>query len=101
MQSLIPCPASSRTRVFTLLRRAFPSLLLTALAMAQTAQAATPEEELLRQRERERERVLRDQMETRPDIRLEALPQEEAARLPREETPCFRIDRIELIGEAV
>ncbi|MFV9653990.1 hypothetical protein ACNFCK_03645 [Pseudomonas sp. NY15366] len=99
MQSLIPCPASSRTRVFTLLRRAFPSLLLTALAMAQTAQAATPEEELLRQRERER--VLRDQLETRPDIRLEALPQEEAVRLPREETPCFRIDRIELIGEAV
>lgn len=98
MQSLIPCPASSRTRVFTLLRRAFPSLLLTALAMAQTAQAATPEEELLRQRERER--VLRDQLETRPDIRLEALPQEEAVRLPREETPCFRIDRIELIGEA-
>ncbi|TBV04364.1 hypothetical protein DNK34_14440 [Pseudomonas dryadis] len=67
--------------------------------MNQATQAASPEEELLRQRERER--VLREQLETRPDVRLEALQQEEGeARLPQEEAPCFRIDRIELVGEA-
>lgn len=63
------------------------------------AQAAGPEEELLRQRERER--VLRDQLESRPDVRLQAAPVTEGAeRLPDKESPCFAIDDIRLIGEA-
>ncbi|AKJ98550.1 ShlB/FhaC/HecB family hemolysin secretion/activation protein [Pseudomonas sp. MS646] len=63
------------------------------------AQAAGPEEELLRQRERER--VLRDQLESRPDVRLQAAPVAEGAdRLPAKESPCFAIDDIRLIGEA-
>lgn len=62
-------------------------------------QAAGPEEELLRQRERER--VLRDQLESRPDVRLQAAPVAEGAdRLPVKESPCFAINDIRLIGEA-
>ncbi len=64
-----------------------------------TAQAAGPEEELLRQQERER--VLRDQLESRPDVRLQAAPVDEGAeRLPTKESPCFAINDIRLIGEA-
>ncbi|SDA96620.1 Hemolysin activation/secretion protein [Pseudomonas sp. NFACC15-1] len=63
------------------------------------AQAAGPEEELLRQQERER--VLRDQLESRPDVRLQSAPVDEGAgRLPVKETPCFAINDIRLIGEA-
>ncbi|MET0612392.1 MAG: ShlB/FhaC/HecB family hemolysin secretion/activation protein [Pseudomonas caspiana] len=61
-------------------------------------QAAGPEEELLRQRDRER--VIRDQLESRPDVRLQAGPvQEGTARLPARENPCFAINDIRLIGE--
>ena len=63
------------------------------------AQAAGPEEELLRQQERER--VLRDQLESRPDVRLQATPVDEGVeRLPAKESPCFAINDIRLIGEA-
>jgi len=63
------------------------------------AQAAGPEEELLRQQERER--VLRDQLESRPDVRLQAAPVGEGAeRLPAKESPCFAINDVRLIGEA-
>ncbi|WLH61611.1 ShlB/FhaC/HecB family hemolysin secretion/activation protein [Pseudomonas sp. FP2300] len=63
------------------------------------AQAAGPEEELLRQRERER--VLREQLESRPDVRLQAAPVAEGVdRLPAKESPCFAINDIRLIGEA-
>ncbi|WP_230151833.1 ShlB/FhaC/HecB family hemolysin secretion/activation protein [Pseudomonas brassicacearum] len=63
------------------------------------AQAAGPEEELLRQQERER--VLREQLESRPDVRLQAAPVAEGVdRLPAKESPCFAINDIRLIGEA-
>ncbi|MBC3383640.1 ShlB/FhaC/HecB family hemolysin secretion/activation protein [Pseudomonas sp. SWRI179] len=63
------------------------------------AQAAGPEEELLRQQERER--VLREQLESRPDVRLQATPVDEGVeRLPAKESPCFAINDIRLIGEA-
>ncbi|AEV64462.1 ShlB/FhaC/HecB family hemolysin secretion/activation protein [Pseudomonas ogarae] len=63
------------------------------------AQAAGPEEELLRQQERER--VLREQLESRPDVRLQAAPVDEGVdRLPAKESPCFAINDIRLIGEA-
>ncbi|AIZ34666.1 ShlB/FhaC/HecB family hemolysin secretion/activation protein [Pseudomonas sp. K1(2024)] len=74
-------------------------LLLAGLLATQTSLAAGPEEEL--QRQRERERVLREQLDTRPDVRLEAAPAEGATgRLPQNETPCFRIQQIRLIGDA-
>lgn len=99
MQSLSSCRVPFRPAALASVRRTLSWLLLTAVATLQIAHAATPEEELLRQRERDR--VLRDQLEARPDVRLEALPQEEgSATLPREETPCFRIERIELVGDS-
>lgn len=86
MQSLISCRVPFRRAPIASVRLTLSWLLLTAVTTVQIAHAATPEEELLRQRERDR--VLRDQLEARPDVRLEALPQEEGpATLPREETP--------------
>ncbi|MEX0182034.1 MULTISPECIES: ShlB/FhaC/HecB family hemolysin secretion/activation protein [unclassified Stenotrophomonas] len=54
-------------------------------------------QELLRQQERER--ALREQQESRPDVRLESSPGEQGERLPAQEQPCVRIDRIFLEGE--
>ncbi|MGO4264842.1 MULTISPECIES: ShlB/FhaC/HecB family hemolysin secretion/activation protein [Stenotrophomonas] len=54
-------------------------------------------QELLRQQERER--VLREQQESRPDVRLESSQGEQGERLPTQEQPCVRIDRIVLDGE--
>lgn len=61
--------------------------------------AEVPEQELLRQRERER--VQREQLEPSPDVRLET-PQAAvgADRLPEQEAPCFPIHSIQLIGDA-
>ncbi len=55
-------------------------------------------QELLRQQERER--VLREQQESRPDVRLESSKGEQGERLPAQEQPCVRIERIVLEGEA-
>ena len=55
-------------------------------------------QELLRQQERER--VLREQQESRPDVRLENSQGEQGDRLPTQEQPCVHIDRIVLDGEA-
>jgi hemolysin activation/secretion protein len=54
-------------------------------------------QELLRQQERER--VLREQQESRPDVRLKSSQGEQGERLPTQEQPCVRIDRIVLDGE--
>lgn len=54
-------------------------------------------QELLRQQERER--ALREQQESRPDVRLENSQGEKGERLPAQEQPCVRIDRIVLEGE--
>lgn len=79
------------------------ALLLTvaawAMGVGNTAHAAQPEAELLRQRERER--VLREQLEARPDVRLEApIADEGDGRLPSRETPCFAIRHVRLVGDA-
>lgn len=52
-------------------------------------------------RQQERERVLRQQHESAPDVRLErpAAPAE-PGRLPTTESPCFNIERILLAGDA-
>ncbi|RJX33748.1 MAG: ShlB/FhaC/HecB family hemolysin secretion/activation protein [Oxalobacter sp.] len=54
------------------------------------------------QRQQERERILRQQQEKTPDVRLER-PQTkgDTDRLPIDESPCFRIERIALTGDAV
>lgn len=66
--------------------------------LAQTPSAANLEaQELLRQQERER--VLRQQQEHTPDVRLPRPAEAEAVRLPADESPCFPIGRIELQGD--
>ncbi|KPB75040.1 Hemolysin activation/secretion protein [Pseudomonas cannabina pv. alisalensis] len=101
---LKPSPARRFVEVTRLSSLNARHLTLTALAMctllvAATAQAAGPEEELLRQQERER--ALRDQLESRPDVRLQAPTLDEGGtRLPAKEAPCFAINDIRLIGEA-
>ncbi len=60
-------------------------------------QVVPPDQELLRQQERER--ALREQLEQRPDTRLQEAPAKPPSSLPRDETPCFPIQHIWLEGE--
>ncbi|RYH67220.1 MAG: ShlB/FhaC/HecB family hemolysin secretion/activation protein [Alcaligenaceae bacterium] len=64
-------------------------------ALAQTQDGAA--QELLRQQARER--VLREQQENVPDVRLRPTQAPPPKQLPAEESPCFRISRIKLDGE--
>lgn len=57
----------------------------------------TPDQERLRQQERER--ALREQQEERPDVRLAPESDGMATRLLETETPCFPIRRVLLEGE--
>ncbi|QGW65148.1 ShlB/FhaC/HecB family hemolysin secretion/activation protein [Lysobacter soli] len=54
-------------------------------------------QELLRQQERER--ALREQQETRPDVRMQEAEPAPLDRLPADESPCFAIREIRLTGE--
>ena len=69
--------------------------LFCAPAVAQ--QLPAPDQQLLLQQERER--ALRDQLEARPDARLQEAPAAAPERLPHEESPCFLIERITLQGD--
>ncbi|MCL1622087.1 ShlB/FhaC/HecB family hemolysin secretion/activation protein [Ralstonia pseudosolanacearum] len=73
-------------------------LLPMSMALAQIAPAEDATQELLRQQERER--ALRQRQESKPDVRLERGVAAETGRLPADESPCFRIDRITLTGDA-
>lgn len=76
------------------------TVAIACLPAAAGAQVAGPsDQELLRQQERER--VLREQQETTPDVRLQAAPEEAVGRLPVDESPCFTINHIVLDGELV
>ena len=73
-------------------------LLVGCLSAAQSSLAATtPDDPLLRQQQRER--ALREQLQAQPDVRLET-PAGGQGVLPVQETPCFRINDIRLIGDA-
>ena len=86
------------------------SCALPSIPQAQSASLTNPAEisaqEQLRQQERER--VQRQQLEVRPDVRLstpitstiDAQEGEDNEILPPDETPCFNIRSISLIGEA-
>lgn len=70
------------------------------LAPILSVQAQAPDsaaQELLRQQERER--VLREQQEAAPDVRLQRPVGVEPDRIPREESPCFVIREIRLEGD--
>lgn len=80
-------------------RRVGGGVLLLGMAFSAAAQqvGGPGAQELLRQQERER--ALREQQESRPDVRLESSQGEQGERLPTQEQPCVRIDRIVLEGE--
>ncbi len=74
------------------------TVALVALCLpAHAQQLPAPDQQLLRQQERER--ALRDQLEARPDARLQSAADIEPEHLPRDETPCFVINHITLGGE--
>ncbi len=68
------------------------------LALAQQS-PTTPQPFVEQQRQQERERALREQNERTVDQRPQAAPPEPAQRIPETESPCFRIDRVLLVGE--
>jgi len=74
-------------------------LLATSVVQAQsTGENISANQEQL---QRERERLLRQQQEQTPDVRLPAPKEVDVSTLfPVEESPCFPITRISLIGEA-
>ncbi|WP_205738487.1 ShlB/FhaC/HecB family hemolysin secretion/activation protein [Billgrantia endophytica] len=76
----------------------FPLLLLGGVIGSVGAQAQTPpaDDELLRQRERDR--ALQERQETVPDVRL-SVPLETVGRFPDQESPCFVIDTLAWQGE--
>lgn len=75
---------------------AVTGLLISLPLMA--AEPQSPAQELLRQQQRER--VQREQLESSPDVRLDVAPDTTGPlRLPQNEAPCFKIDRILLTGE--
>lgn len=87
-------------------------LLLVGILVSQRSIAATPDE-ITQQRlyqeqqtlQYERERILRQQQEPKPDVRLQnPVPSNQIQPVivedyPTNETPCFVINKIELVGE--
>ncbi|MGJ7615632.1 ShlB/FhaC/HecB family hemolysin secretion/activation protein, partial [Variovorax sp. GB4R4] len=68
------------------------------MALAQQA-PTTPQPFVEQQRQQERERALREQNERIVDQRPQAAPPAPVQRIPESESPCFRIDRVLLVGE--
>jgi hemolysin activation/secretion protein len=79
------------------------ALLTTAIlglpSLASAQLASTPQPFVEQQRQQERERALREQNERTVDQRLQAAPPAPVARIPETEAPCFRINRVLLVGE--
>ena len=97
----MPVDALSRTKPSVLLQScvaacSFVGFFTSVAVLAAEPQA--PAQQLLLQQQRER--AQREQLEPSPDVRLQA-PQDNAGglRLPRNETPCFKIDRVVLTGD--
>ena len=79
---------------------AAPCLLMVASgAIAQTAPTA-PRSFVEERRQQDCEGALREQQERNVDQRLPAQTKSEDKRLPTDEAPCFRIDRLPFTGEA-
>lgn len=98
--NVLPTPARAgmhRASRRTLLLAPLAAAVALTCTPAQAQQLPAPDQELLRQQERER--ALREQLETRPDARLQEAPMAAPERLPQDETPCFVIDRIALAGD--
>lgn len=80
-----------------------PNLLAVAVLasplFAFAQQASTPQPFVEQQRQQERERALREQNERSVDERLQTAVAAPVVRIPEVESPCFRIDRVLLVGE--
>lgn len=76
------------------------SSVLPLTCAAQQAQTLSDIDAREQQLQQERERAQREKQEQTPDVRLQALAAQEQARLPENESPCFLINQITLIGEA-
>ncbi|WP_041946711.1 ShlB/FhaC/HecB family hemolysin secretion/activation protein [Variovorax paradoxus] len=74
-------------------------VLLGGPLLAQAQVSSTPQPFVEQQRQQERERALREQNERTVDQRLQAAPPAPTQRIPESEAPCFRIDRVLLVGE--
>lgn len=72
-------------------------LLASAILLGAGATNVVAEEQFLRQRERDR--VLRQQLESHPDVRAK-IPANDSAQLPVGESPCFPISAIQLVGDS-
>lgn len=92
-----PQPPVSCTPIGRAVSARIGAAVLAMMLSEASAQVPGAEDELLRQRERER--VLQEQLEARPDVRLQA-PTIDSGDLPSGEVPCFPINDIRLIGEA-
>lgn len=97
-----PRPAVTARFAPNLTVSALSILILTGYAVPFSVHAqipSTPRPVIEEQRQQERERAMREQQERTVDARLprEAVPVEQ--RLPDNEAPCFRIDRVVLSGE--
>jgi hemolysin activation/secretion protein len=76
-----------------------PALAVSSVALAQIPIPSTPPPIIEELRQQERERALRQQNERAVDERLLNAATAAPTRIPEAETPCFRIDRIQLAGE--
>lgn len=97
--SLLPPAARCRLR---LCRRLSGLVVLLSILMASSwVEAATPMEDGYQEylRQQERERFLRQQQESTPEVRLLPVPSGETDRLPGDESPCFPIEHILLTGK--
>jgi hemolysin activation/secretion protein len=90
----------SRTRRTNRSARATLTVLL-GLPLTVLAQSTptSPQPVIEQQRQQERERALREQNERTVDERLPAAPVATLQRIPDNESPCFLIDRITLVGD--
>ncbi len=68
-------------------------------AFASAEVSSTPQAFVEQQRQQERERALREQNERIVDQRPQPAPPAPNQRIPESESPCFRIDRVLLVGE--
>ncbi|WP_440534431.1 ShlB/FhaC/HecB family hemolysin secretion/activation protein [Variovorax sp. YR566] len=74
-------------------------LLIGSPLLAQAQVPSAPQPFVEQQRQQERERALREQNERTVDQRPQAAPPAPVQRIPESESPCFRIDRVLLVGE--
>lgn len=90
----LPVGAINRARLARVLGIPLLAAFMATGALAQTVTGSAIAQEL--QRQIERDRALREQQESVPDVRLPAPASADPGRLPETETPCFPVREIAL-----